>query len=377
MAAREIQLPVDHDDIDAVVGWLLSKATDGVPDPEARYRVAGIETYRDADVRWVWPSYIRRGHLGLIDGRQGGSKTSFILAASSMLSRGLDPVTLQSVPPVRTLYIGAEDEPAELRIRWREFGSGPDGMFLPVKDVWEMDAEGIHRLENLVAVNRPDWVVVDPLLSYAPQGLRQIDNVAITRWMSDLREIAARHDCAIVGVRHFTKYWSRDEAIDNLGAGGNAWASSARFQLVLLPHPDRKRPRFAGVFPARGSLLAPKGDPFGFEVWNGEPTWIKPAAFPLEQYADEYEDVARQFGMKTRKEREQEERLGRAASPKRDAAANAIAAYLTEHEEAAAADVMEHVMRETGCSRRTYFAAKATLDIYERRGMMRLGEKEW
>lgn len=160
-----------------------------------------------------------------------------------------------------------------------------------------LDEMGIDRLQELVAMNNIDMVVLDPVLEFVPKTLTsQNDNTAITKFLASLRNVAASTGCAIVCVRHFSKGMAGKE-VHEMAAGGEAWRNGARGQFVLFAHPECR----AGwtqvmAVPARNTMRAQYGKPFGIEITEGRQTFVAPHVLNVEAYCEAYEALAKHLG---------------------------------------------------------------------------------
>lgn len=311
-----------------LVRSLLRAGSEAAPSPLDEFVVAGLASHGPESPDWIWEPIIRRQHLNLIEAKGSVGKSTLAVAISLHVGNGRAPFgTVAGCG--RTLYIARQDRPGEIRYRTQIF----EGLDIDCIRPWPapgfvLNDEGLRRLAAMIDANDIVHVVFDPVKAFFPAAIRQeFDNIGLNRLFDDLRVVAEQTNVAMTLIRHFSRM-PKGRPITDLGAGGEEWRNSARTQLVMLPHPDSQRyPRFAGVFPARGSINAPPGAPFGFDIRQGQFVWVPPHAFPLDTYCEHYEAVAQHYG---RQEDYQESRRSGRPSVAVQAAIDAIREMFTD-----------------------------------------------
>lgn len=291
-------------DVDAIVDMLLS---DG-HEQNLRYAerdllpAAGLPP---STTEWLWEGYIMRGKVTNVEAKGGSGKSRLILGIAAGLSLGIWPFTLNSATsvkcePGKTLIFTSEDSPEEITDTFKEAGGDVSKLFFydpRIHGTLVLDEKGVERLQELVAMNNFDMVVLDPVLEFVPKTLTsQNDNTAITKFLASLRNVAASTGCAIVCVRHFSKGMAGKE-VHEMAAGGEAWRNGARGQFVLFAHPEcRKGWTQVMAVPARDTMRAQYGKPFGIEITEGRQTFVPPHVLNVETYCEAYEALAKRFG---------------------------------------------------------------------------------
>src|SRR4051812_45362623 len=93
-----------------------------MPTPTQPLAVQRIDDVNRQPVRWLWPGWVARGTLTLLDGDPGMGKSTLAADLAAKVSRG----TLQNqTPALNVLILSAEDDPARV-IRPRLEAAGAD-----------------------------------------------------------------------------------------------------------------------------------------------------------------------------------------------------------------------------------------------------------
>ncbi len=232
-------------------------------------------------VEWVWPGYLPRGKVVLLDGDPGVGKSLLTIAVAAAVTRGRalphGPVTGEARPVV---LLAVEDGLADTIVpRLRAAGADLD-----LVHVENLAGEGaipavlpgdVPRIEALVRQHGAAVVVVDPVLAYVDSQLNSYRDQDTRRALAPLAAMAARTGCTVVLVRHLNK--STGGTALYRGAASIAFAGVAR--VVLLAGKDPERPGAFVLAPVKNSLGRPPaslaytiGERDGVAVieWGGE-----------------------------------------------------------------------------------------------------------
>ncbi len=216
--------------VDAVTSHLTSRRADGV-EPEKP--------------EWVWTNWLPLSSLGLIVGRQGGSKTTFASWVIAQVTTGRpfpdDPARRD---PVNAAFLSLE-EPAE-RLVARLDAAGADLSRIHILgDVEDTDDEGrpFRRpwrlpadctvLEDFLIAHDIRLVVVDGL-GYSLVGDSH-NYGAVGAALSSLAGVAERTRASILGLTHPPKGGSDPVTA---AIGSTAWTAVARVVWVLGVDPE-------------------------------------------------------------------------------------------------------------------------------------------
>jgi hypothetical protein len=127
------------------------------------------------------------------------------------------------------------------------------------------DAAGLEQLEGYITEYKPALVIIDPLFAYTGGKLDIYRDNEARGVLSRLKEIAERHACAIVALRHLTKQQSKAAY-----AGGGSIAFTAAARSVLLFGRDAEG---NSGFVQTKNNLAMHGSAVGYKIEGGRFYW--------------------------------------------------------------------------------------------------------
>lgn len=191
-------------------------------------------------IRWLWPGYIPRGKLVLLDGDPGLGKSLVTLDLAARLSRGSPlPDGSPSHQPHTMLLIAGEDDAADT-IRPRAEAAGADldrliaitggtgGSLRFPRDLPELD--------SLAREHRPDLIVLDPVMAFLPGEVAANSEQCVRPVLERLAGFAEEHDAAILMIRHLRKRGAAKALYR--GAGSVGFIAAVRAGLYAAVHPD-------------------------------------------------------------------------------------------------------------------------------------------
>jgi hypothetical protein len=229
-------------------------------------------------VKWFWFPYIAFGKLTLIEGDPGIGKSWLSLALATAASLGHALPGWKKLEALVVLLLTAEDGPGDtVRPRLDQLGADSSRIYVLVGAL-VFQGRGLQELEDAIVRTGARVIVVDPLVAYLG-GDVDLHRANETRAvMARLAEIAAKHDCAIVCIRHLTK-GSQDKAIYR-GLGSIDLTAACRSVLLVGRDPDN---------PDRGALvhiksnLAKAGPAQSYTVDQGRFRWLGPSTLTAAQ----------------------------------------------------------------------------------------------
>lgn len=210
---------------------------------------------------WLARGYLLRGSVTVLAGVGSAGKSSLCVGYAVALALGMrfgrfEPADMpdgdsSGAPHRKALLYNVEDDDDEQRRRLsaalRQFARGPSdiaGRVLrcgpaSIGTLLERDSftgtvaftEAWHALEALLAQERPDLVVLDPLVEL--HTAEENDNTALRTVIAHLRGIAQRHGCAVLLVHHTRKGAEAGDMEGIRGAGSIVGA--ARIALTCAP----------------------------------------------------------------------------------------------------------------------------------------------
>ena len=226
------------------------------------------------EVEWIWYRYIARGKITILEGDPDLGKTWVALALATYLSRGLRLPGDKYARSGRTLFMSAEDSPADtLKPRLVEMQADTRKIGF---------AEGVSSInddgfEQSLASFQPDLLILDPLVAYLG-GQIDLHKANETRsQMSLLSQMAEHYNCAVLTIRHLTK-GNRDKSIYR-GIGSIDLLAAARSVLFVGRSPNDQNER--AIIHIKNNL-GPKGISMGYQLKSGF-TWVGPVPYSFKQ----------------------------------------------------------------------------------------------
>ncbi|MYH41586.1 MAG: AAA family ATPase [Chloroflexi bacterium] len=199
--------------------------------------------------RWIWPGWIARGMVHMLDGDEGSGKSAIANWFVSVASRK------------RARWPGDQDREGETGILVAHYAGESPWAYTTARDlqankahlprVLRMKADGFYRALGQVEwmahherIPTPDLVVLDTWAHYASfDDIEEIKNQQITVALSELAELCEEHDIAALVLMHTRKY-SRGGTVRERGRGGSAHRAVPRIVMsVEVDHADPERPR--------------------------------------------------------------------------------------------------------------------------------------
>jgi RecA-family ATPase len=178
----------------------------------SRLRVRAASQLEPRPVAWLWPGWLPEGKLALLDGDPGVGKSMLTLDLCARLSTGRPmPDGNNGSGRVPSLVLNAEDGAEDtIKNRLDAFGADKDLVF--VVDQPENDWVSPVRLpsqwealDQAVACHGAKLVVIDPIVAFLDASIQANSDQSVRRALGPLHQIAARHGCSFLLVRHLNK----------------------------------------------------------------------------------------------------------------------------------------------------------------------------
>ncbi|MGF6636183.1 AAA family ATPase [Paraburkholderia sp. MM6662-R1] len=202
---------------------VLTRACDIVPEP----------------IYWLWPGYLPAGKFTAFAGPAGCGKTTIAIALAATVSNGgAWPDGTQCPEPGNVVIWTGEDGLADTlvprlmaagadltRVRFIESVIDDDDKlapFDPSRDVPILS-------EKLTEIGGARLLIVDPIISAVRGDSHKAGDVRIS--LQPLLDLAAAHNCALLGITHFSK-GSKGAATNDRLIGSQAFGASARVILI-------------------------------------------------------------------------------------------------------------------------------------------------
>lgn len=189
------------------------------------------------DVDWLWEGFIARRKFALWEGDPGIGKTFALLAIGAAITSGRPlPGGRESEPATVMMFTVEDDLPDTIRPRLDALGA--DLLkFHADEEPLTIDAEGLAYMDREMTRLKPALVIIDPLFAYVGGKINISRPNEIRVVTTPLRQLAKKHNCGIVGIRHLTKEEKR-KAIQR-GSGGMDWVAASRLVVLVGNDPER------------------------------------------------------------------------------------------------------------------------------------------
>lgn len=234
------------------------------------------------EVKWLWHPYIPLGKLTLLEGDPGLGKTFISLTLAAAITRGWPLLSQTGAPgdefePSNVLYMTAEDGLADT-LRPRLDAADADVNRVYTLDGWELINEkeetvtgavslgDVAVLEQALEKVKPKLVIVDPLQAYLGAGVDMHRANEVRPVLSALGNLAEKHECAVICIRHLSKAMS-PKAIYS-GMGSIDFAAASRSILSVGEYEGER------LLAHVKSSLAPQGKSIRYELRDGSLYWL-------------------------------------------------------------------------------------------------------
>ncbi len=161
---------------------------------------------------WLWPGRLALGKLAIIDGDPGLGKSLVALDLCARLSTGRPLPDGSSGPePSNTIVLNAEDgEEDTIRPRLQALGADLERVFVPNRardEAGEPIGFPGHAffLDDALTRTRARLVVIDPIVAFLEPGILDSSDQSVRRVLLPLVQLAAKHACVILLIRHLNK----------------------------------------------------------------------------------------------------------------------------------------------------------------------------
>jgi putative DNA primase/helicase len=190
-------------------------------------------------IEWLVPDFVPKGKLTLVAGAGETGKTSLVLSLAAIASMG---GTWPDGAPCETagsvlIFSTEDDAPTTIFPRLIAMGANPKNIavvayntsankakrrFDPAIDMPVLERHAIAR-------GNVSLIVIDPITSAVTGDMNKTNEVR--RGLQSVVETAAKVNCAVIGITHFTKNSEGRNPADRV-IGSQAFAAYARMVLV-------------------------------------------------------------------------------------------------------------------------------------------------
>lgn len=229
-------------------------------------------------VEWLWPTWLARGKLAMLDGDPSLGKSTLALTLAARVSTGTPfPDEHPDVrrEPANVILLSAEDG-ADDTIKPRLIEAGADltrvELFTSVEDKEERCERPVHmpahveQLETRIRETNTSFVVVDVLSAYiGGRGMNSFADADVRTVLMPLTDMASRTNASVLALRHLNKSGGTNAMYR--GGGSIAFIGAARHAYVVGVHPEDETKR---VLACVKNNLAPMPTPVAYSVVGGD-----------------------------------------------------------------------------------------------------------
>jgi DNA-binding transcriptional ArsR family regulator len=215
-------------------------------------------------VWWLWPRYILRGYLNLVEGDSGEGKSTMLLDLVARITTGRK-MPDGSAPNLddsegTVIIYNAEDGAEDVTVP-RLTAAGADLAKVILPDDFLTLPDGVAGLESLIRETGAVLVILDPLVAFLSDSSDTHKDHSVRRVLAGLQHVAEKTGVAIVLIRHFGK--GQDKSRKHRGNGSVGFVAAARSVIHIDPAPGDSELKLVRV--VKGNLTE-KGDDVGYRL---------------------------------------------------------------------------------------------------------------
>jgi hypothetical protein len=255
---------------------------------------------------WFWPGRLALGKLAILDGDPGLGKSLVALDLCARLSTGRAFPDGRPCPGSGNALVLNGEDGVEDTIRPRLQALGADLERVFVLDSESPELQGPLRLpaqttllDEALARTRARLVILDPIVAFLDATIQVGNDAGVRRMLTPLAQLAAKHCCVILMIRHLNKKNSGPSVYRGGGSIGFLGACRSGWLIARAPRPSGHCV-FAQV---KNNLAAPQPS-LAYEVvagsaavptlcWRGPCEWtadeilgVRARAVPRQRAAD-------------------------------------------------------------------------------------------
>jgi len=174
-------------------------------------RVRPVSALTARSVTWLWSGRLALGKLAILDGDPGMGKSLLALDLCARLSKGLPfPDGTPSPGPANALVLNGEDgEEDTIRPRLLNLGADLERVFVLDREEDETCPlclpNQLALLDFAVREATARLLVIDPIMAFLDRTVLSMNDQSVRRMLYPLSRLAARHQCAVLLLRHLNK----------------------------------------------------------------------------------------------------------------------------------------------------------------------------
>ena len=226
--------------------------------------------------RWLWQYWLAMGKLHILAGAPGQGKTTIALAMAATITIGGRWPDGSRCAPGNVLVWSGEDDPADTLVprlmaagadRARCFfieGARRDGEVVPFDPARDLG----QLLEAIEKIGGISLLVIDPVVSAVTGDSHK--NTEVRRALQPLVDLAAKCDCAVLGITHFAKGGQGTDPAQRV-VGSVAFTAVARVVMVAAKVKGDEEGQDTRILARSKSNIGPDDGGFQYHLEQSEP----------------------------------------------------------------------------------------------------------
>jgi hypothetical protein len=240
-------------------------------------------------ITWLWRHRFALGKLAMLDGDPDKGKSLVTLDLCARITTGRPfPDDSPGPEPSNVILLNAEDGAGDtVRPRLEALGADLNRAFIlqgnrPGGPILGLPSD-IAALDAALTQTCARLVIVDPIVAFLDPAVQIGNDGSVRRALVPLADLAERHQCAIILVRHLNKTGGHHAMYRGGGSIGFLAACRSGWLIGAMPRQPQQR-----VLAVIKNNLAPPQPSLKYEVLaqdGGLPTihWLGPCAFHASQ----------------------------------------------------------------------------------------------
>lgn len=259
----------------------LASVLDAMPPAEPRLMRDSVVLTCGSDLtpepyRWLWQYWLAMGKLHILAGAPGQGKTTIALAMAATITIGGRWPDGSRCAPGNVLIWSGEDDPADTLVprlmaagadRARCFfieGARRDGEVVPFDPARDLG----QLLEAIEKIGGISLLVIDPVVSAVTGDSHK--NTEVRRALQPLVDLAAKCDCAVLGITHFAKGGQGTDPAQRV-VGSVAFTAVARVVMVAAKVKGDEEGQDTRILARSKSNIGPDDGGFQYHLEQSEP----------------------------------------------------------------------------------------------------------
>lgn len=226
--------------------------------------------------RWLWQYWLAMGKLHILAGAPGQGKTTIALAMAATITIGGRWPDGSRCAPGNVLIWSGEDDPADTLVprlmaagadRARCYfieGARRDGEVVPFDPARDLG----QLLEAIEKIGGISLLVIDPVVSAVTGDTHK--NGEVRRALQPLVDLAAKCDCAVLGITHFAKGGQGTDPSQRV-VGSVAFTAVARVVMVAAKVKGDEEGQDTRILARSKSNVGPDDGGFQYHLEQSEP----------------------------------------------------------------------------------------------------------